>query len=138
MVGSSRTQSVPSRFEEKGTQAEWINIRPEIRSGRNSFPHVKDTIASVSTRAGISVAKARIATLKISMDISAESTTQATAKELWEEVTAFMSDAVTKNLHVPELVAAELKSDHIPSHLLCNAHTGEKLDENNVKNFDGH
>lgn len=44
-----------------------------------------------------------------------------------------MSDAATKNLHVPELVAAELKSDHIPYHLLCKAHTCEKLDECNVK-----
>ena len=267
VISSSRRQSVPSRFEEKETQTEWINIRPEIRSGRNSFPHVKDTIASVSTRAGISVAKARIATLTVcekfyghtyylsppsnssSTDeqdeptnkkprtmkdyesyryvlpseksvnthkhlkalnqeieaadalmekepdskatlhydsttrsrlegewpsliinvlskekskckfvrlraltfafedrlqitklivetfhrLSAASITQATAKDLWEKVTAFMSDSVTKNLHVPELVAAELKSDHIPYHLLCKAHTCEKLDESNVK-----
>lgn len=67
VISGSRRQSVPSRFDEKGTQtpAEFMNIRPEIRTGRNSLPHVKDTIASVSTRAGISVAKARIATATV-------------------------------------------------------------------------
>ena len=42
-----------------------------------------------------------------------------------------MTDAVTKNLKVEILVAEKLVSRHIPYHLLCKAHTYEKLDECN-------
>ena len=45
----------------------------------------------------------------------------ATVKCLWKNITAFMSDAVTKNLKVEGLVAERLQSDHIP-YLLCKAH----------------
>ena len=38
------------------------NPCPEIRKGRNTLPKVKDTIAMVSYRAGISVPKAQIGT----------------------------------------------------------------------------
>ena len=54
-----------------------------------------------------------------------------TAKELCERITAFMTDAASKNLKVEFLVAEKLKSKHIPYHLLCKAHTCEKLDECN-------
>ena len=39
-----------------------INPCPEIRKGRHTLPKVKDTIATASYRAGISVPKARVAT----------------------------------------------------------------------------
>ena len=54
------------------------------------------------------------------------------AKELWEQVAAFMTDAVSKNLKVEIEVAAQLGSNHIPYHLLCKSHTCEKLDESNI------
>lgn len=50
------------------------------------------------------------------------------AKELWEKIYAFMSDAVTKNLHVEDEVATVLESQHKPLHILCKSHTCEKLD----------
>ena len=53
------------------------------------------------------------------------------AKDLWENVTAFMTDAASKNLKVEYLVAEKLGSEHVPYHLLCKAHTCEKLDECN-------
>ena len=37
-------------------------VTPDIRMGRNTLPKVKDTIATVSYRAGISVPKSRVAT----------------------------------------------------------------------------
>ena len=52
-----------------------------------------------------------------------------TAKSLWENIYALMTDAVTKNMKIEEYVAKELKSSHIPLHLLCKSHTCEKLDE---------
>ena len=55
------------------------------------------------------------------------------AKELWEQVAAFMTDAVSKNLKVEIEVAAQLGSNHIPYHLLCKSHTCEKLDESNIQ-----
>ena len=50
-------------------------------------------------------------------------------KILWELIGRFMTDSVTKNLQVENLVAEELGSDHIPPHYLCNAHASEKLVE---------
>ena len=51
------------------------------------------------------------------------------AKDLWENVTAFMTDAASKNLKAEYLVAEKLGSEHIPYHFLCIANTCEKLDE---------
>ena len=56
----------------------------------------------------------------------------ATTKLLWENVFALMTDSVTKNLQVENKVATELKSDHIPIHILCKSHVCEKLDESCV------
>ena len=53
------------------------------------------------------------------------------SKDLWEQINAFMTDAVAKNLEVEFLVAEKLGSNHIPHHILCKAHTCEKLDECN-------
>ena len=63
--------------------------------------------------------------------LSAATGGRATARDLWEQITAFMTDAVSKNLKVEALVAEKLESNHIPYHLLCKAHTCEKLDECN-------
>ena len=64
VIGKSVRKSSSVRVDEKSVQTEdeFINFRPEIRTGRNTLHHVKDTIASVSYRAAISVAKARVAT----------------------------------------------------------------------------
>ena len=44
------------------TETKVLNYFPEIRNGRNTLPKVKDTIATVSYRTGISVPKARVVT----------------------------------------------------------------------------
>ena len=51
------------------------------------------------------------------------------AKDLWENITCIMTDAVTKNLKIEHGVAKSLGSNHIPYHILCKSHTCEKLDE---------
>ena len=63
--------------------------------------------------------------------LSAAVNGEMSSKELWEKINAFMTDAVAKNLKVEHLVAEELQSNHIPYHILCKAHTCEKLDECN-------
>ena len=52
-----------------------------------------------------------------------------TAKELWENIYAFMTDAVGKNLKVEVEVSKQLNAEHIPIHLLCKSRTCQKLDE---------
>ena len=271
MILNMKDRSIEGRkivMVDQGIQCDDINIIPEIRMKRNTFPRVKDAIATVSYRAGISVAKARIATKAVAekmyghhyalevqkssvletIDETAEEpvskkprtkddyekykyvlpsnksintykhmkalvqeidaanalrnkdkdtkvtlhydTTSrsripgewpglilnflnknpslckmftlraltfayedrnqiaklvletferlatatngsSSAKDLWENVTAFMTDAVSKNLKVEYLVAEKLGSEHVPYHLLCKAHTCEKLDECN-------
>ena len=54
------------------------------------------------------------------------------AKDLWEKINALMTDSVSKNLSVPEEVASELDSRHIPHHLLCKSHTIEGFDRSNL------
>ncbi len=54
------------------------------------------------------------------------------AKDLWEQVDALMSDSASKNWNVGEVIAATLKSDHIPLSLFCNAHYVLRLDEGNI------
>ena len=52
----------------------------------------------------------------------------ATAKDLWEKTLTIMTDSVEKNLHIEKGIAKELKSNHVPYHFLCKAHTVEALD----------
>ena len=49
--------------------------------------------------------------------------------QLWENIDAFMTDAVTKNLKGEPAVSETLGTEHIPLHILCKSHTCEKLDE---------
>ena len=53
-------------------------------------------------------------------------------KHLWEKITALMTDSVSKNLEIENLIAATLLSDHIPLHLLCVSHTCEVFDSGNL------
>lgn len=54
-------------------------------------------------------------------------------KRIWEAIDCFMTDAVSKNLEVPKMIAQRLGSSHIPHHLLCNSHTCEAFDRGNLK-----
>ena len=54
------------------------------------------------------------------------------SKELWEKVSALMTDSVAKNLHIEEQIANTLGSSHIPFHLLCVSHTCEVFDKGNI------
>lgn len=56
-----------------------------------------------------------------------------TKQDMWCKIDALMSDSVSKNWHVAEIVAERLDSSHIPLTLFCNAHYTLKLDEGNVK-----
>ena len=50
-------------------------------------------------------------------------TQNTTAKMLWENIDAFMTDAAAKNLQVEGEVSKILKSNHVPFHLLCKSNT---------------
>ena len=50
-------------------------------------------------------------------------------KNLWENITSFMTDAVVKNLKVEDEVSKIFESNHIPYHVLCNSHTCGEIDE---------
>ena len=54
------------------------------------------------------------------------------AKTLWEKICALMTDSVSKNLHIEDLIAATLNSNHIPFHLLCVSHTCGVFDCGNM------
>lgn len=54
-------------------------------------------------------------------------------KVLWEKVTALMTDSVTKNLQIENMIAATIFSNHIPLHLLCVSHTCEAFDAGNLQ-----
>ena len=56
-------------------------------------------------------------------------TIKSTPVALWETIYGFMTDSVTKNLNVEQLVADTLESKHVPHHFLCTSHTSEKFDE---------
>ena len=56
----------------------------------------------------------------------------ATAKEIWEKSTALITDLVSKNLNVEELVGEALQSNHKPYHLLCKSYVVEPFDCSNL------
>ena len=53
-------------------------------------------------------------------------------KLLWGKITALMTNSVSKNLEMENLIAATLLSDHIPLHLVCVSHTCETFDTGNL------
>ena len=55
-----------------------------------------------------------------------------TAKVLWEQTDAFMSDSVAQNLLKGKTVAKSLNSTPEPYHILCKSHIVEKLDKSNL------
>ena len=75
----------------------------------------------------------QIIKLVVETRLSVASGSTFTAKQLWENITNFMTDSVSKNLKVEEGVAAKLESSHIPYHTLCKSHVCEKLDEACIK-----
>ena len=52
---------------------------------------------------------------------------------LWEKTDAIMTDSVSKNVHIEDLIGEALNSDHRTLHLLCKSHTVEKLDAINLQ-----
>ena len=63
---------------------------------------------------------------------SMSTATNVTAAHLWEKTTSFMTDSVTKNLHVAELVSEKLGTTYAPLSLLCKSHCVEALDRSNI------
>ena len=49
-------------------------------------------------------------------------------EELWEKITAVMTDSVETNLRIEGLMSAFLSSTHIPLHVLCVSHNCEAFD----------
>ena len=54
-------------------------------------------------------------------------------KLIWSKIGAIMTDSVSKNLGIENMIAASLSSLHIPLHLLCASHTCEVFDAGNLK-----
>ena len=53
-------------------------------------------------------------------------------KLIWSKIGAIMTDSVSKNLEIGNMIAASLSSLHIPLHLLCASHTCEGFDTGNL------
>ena len=58
---------------------------------------------------------------KAILNILAEASS-VSAKDIFERITFKITDSVSHNLHVDDLVAMDLGSDHVPPHLLCHVH----------------
>ena len=56
----------------------------------------------------------------------------ATTKDLWQKASVILADSVEKNLHTEKGIAKELKSNHVPYHFLCKAHTVEALARSHI------
>jgi hypothetical protein len=54
------------------------------------------------------------------------------AKELWEKTDDLMTDSVSKNMGVTDLISEKLETTYIPFHTLCKAHLTEGLDRSNI------
>ena len=65
--------------------------------------------------------------------VSISETKTITPAMLWENVDAIMTDAVTKNLKIEDLIPERLGSTHHPHHLLCKSHTVEAFDRSSLK-----
>ena len=56
-----------------------------------------------------------------------------TPAALREKTDAIMTDSVSKNLKIEDLIGESLGSDHRPYHLQCKSHTAGKLDATNLE-----
>ena len=60
---------------------------------------------------------------------------EVTRQVLWTKVDFVMTDSVSHNKGVEQLVADELEVDHVPSHLLCNVHPSLMFTRETLKLF---
>ena len=99
----------------------------------NFLNDIKDKCKMVNLRALFFAYEDREMIVKLFVEtlerLSVATGRKSSPKELWENIYAIMTDAVTKNLKIEEFVAERLNSTHIPKHILCKSHTCEKLDE---------
>ena len=70
---------------------------------------------------------------RLSHTVSVITNEKVDPKLLWEKTNNLMTDAVTKNLQIEDLIAASFGSTYMPNHLLCKSHTVEKMDQSNIK-----
>ena len=70
---------------------------------------------------------------RLSVAPSVDKPENITPAVLWEKTDAIMTDSVSKNLKIEDLIGESLGSDHWPYHLLCKSHTVVMLDATNLK-----
>ena len=135
LVSKASTTKVTLHFDtttRSRIDGEWpsiiFNFLDDKVPENNKFLRLRPLFFAHEDRAQI--AKLIVETLK---RLSAAIRAVMSPKQLWEDINAFMTDAVSKNLKVEYLVANLLESDYIPIHLLCKSHTCEKLDETNIQ-----
>ena len=51
------------------------------------------------------------------------------SKDLWDKISALMTDSAVKNLLIEEQIVNTLMSNHIPFHVLCVSTTCENFDK---------
>ena len=51
------------------------------------------------------------------------------SKELWDKISALMTDSAVKNLLIEEQIVNTLMSNHIPFHVICVSNTCENFDK---------
>ena len=69
--------------------------------------------------------------LALAASVSLSSTV--TVRDLWHKTTCLMTDAVSKNLKIGQLIADKLEISYVPFHLLCKSYCVEALDRSNLE-----
>ena len=69
--------------------------------------------------------------LALAASVSLSSTV--TVRDLWHKTTCLMTDAVSKNLKIGQLIADKLETSYVPFHLLCKSQCVEALDHSNLE-----
>ena len=107
----------------KRINGEWSSVIIRTKDGEKF--RMRPLSMAVETR--VNITSMIVAALKrLSVASGADS------KELWEKVSALMTDSVAKNLHIKEQIVNTLSSSHIQFLILCVSHTCGVFDKGNI------
>ena len=70
---------------------------------------------------------------RLALAASVSLTSTVTVGNLWHKTTCLMTDALSKNLKIGQLIAYKLETSYVPFHLLCRSHCVEALDRSNLE-----
>ncbi|XP_034016356.1 uncharacterized protein LOC117501562 [Thalassophryne amazonica] len=83
---------------------------------------INGTYRALPTMSIASESRKNLAALKLAVLEILEAASGVPSKSLFEKIDFVITDQTAHNIHVDELVAESLESEHIPDHLFCNVH----------------